>query len=609
MKLESVSVRNFRCYREEMVVQIDDLTTFIGRNDIGKSSILEALEIFFNNDTVKIEPDDANVYSGETKVWITCEFSELPESLTLDAGAETSFSEEFLVTAQGTLKIRKVYDCKGKTVSAPDIYVVALHPTEETVAGLLELKEKDLQAIVRAKGLDVPLKGNPGMRKAIWNSVADLALQEVALPLGKAKEDAKRIWDQLDSYLPMFALFQSDRSSRDSDGEVQTPMKAAVAAAIAEVQDQIDVIQAKVRERAEEIARETHEALMTIDPGLARELSPQFTSPTTAKWTGLFALGLDTEDGIPLNKRGSGVRRLVLVSFFKAAAKRRLTTTSKRSVIYAIEEPETAQHPNNQKVLLDSFKALSVEDGCQVLLTTHSPGFAAELPAEGIRFLARDENGSPTIQAGVHVFDAVANALGVIADSRVKVILCVEGPNDVQALKCLSRALHIEDARLPDLSVRGPIAFVTLGGSTLEHWVVEHYLKDLGRPEVHIYDSDVPAYRDSANLVNQRQDGSWAVLTAKHEIESYLHPDAIFQAFGVQIEVPDQLDAAGKAVPAIFSAALYELHGRVGAPLKDSKAKKRLAAGAFPKMTADLLRVRDPQGEVAGWFRRMAAML
>ncbi|MGS0757913.1 AAA family ATPase, partial [Roseateles sp. GG27B] len=153
--------------------------------------------------------------------------------------------------------------------------------------------------------------------------------------------------------------------SRDSDGEVQTPMKAAVAAAIAEVQDEIDAIQKKVKEKAEEIARSTHDALKTIDPNLAKELNPQFTPPTTAKWTSLFAVNMDTEDGIPLNKRGSGVRRLVLVSFFKAAAERRLTTGNKRSIIYAIEEPETAQHPNNQKILIESFKSLSGEPGYQ----------------------------------------------------------------------------------------------------------------------------------------------------------------------------------------------------------------------------------------------------
>lgn len=66
MKLESISLKNFRCYQEEIPVRIDELTTFVGKNDIGKSSVLEAMEIFFNNDVVVIEQGDANTRAPAT---------------------------------------------------------------------------------------------------------------------------------------------------------------------------------------------------------------------------------------------------------------------------------------------------------------------------------------------------------------------------------------------------------------------------------------------------------------------------------------------------------------------------------------------------------------
>lgn len=607
MRLESVAIKNFRCYRDEVVVQISDLTTFVGKNDIGKSSILEALEIFFNNDTVKIEAGDANIYDGDSQVTITCEFSDLPSKLSLDAGAETTLADEYLLTKDGTLKIRKVFECKGKP--SVEVFLLARHPTADGVDTLLELKEKDLQKIIKDKGLTAQLKGNPGMRKAILDAEPDLKmLDDVSIPVSKPKEDSKRIWDQLELYLPMFALFQSDRNSRDSDGEVQNPMKAAVQAALAEMQDEIAAIQEKVREKAVEIAEETHTALKTLDPNLAKELNPQFVPPTTSKWAGLFAVNMDTDDGIPLNKRGSGVRRMVLVSFFKAAAERRLCTSNKRNIIYAVEEPETSQHPNNQRVLLESFKALAAESNYQVILTTHSPGFAADLPADSIRFVSRDDAGKPKIEAGTDVFGAVAKALGVVPDSRVKVLLCVEGPTDVDALKHLSRALHAADATLPNLATEESVAFIVLGGSTLKHWVAEHYLKSLHRPEVHIYDSDVATYGASVAAINQRGDGSWGALMTKHEIESYLHPDAISDAFGVQINVPDGPDENGMAVPALFAQAMHAANP-VGDPMKDVTAKKKLVTGAFPLMTAVHIAARDPAGEVEGWFRKIGAML
>lgn len=603
MKLKTATLKNFRCYEDEITIELSDLTTFIGKNDIGKSSVLEALEIFFNNDVVSIEQGDANIRSGCTKVEVTCEFTDFPAALTLDAGAETSLAEEFLLTDAGSLKIRKVFDCGSKKPSV-EVFVVANHPTAAGFNNLLDLKERDLQARVKEMGLDVALKGNPGMRKAIWAAAGDLGLTETAIPVSKAKDDTKRIWEQIEGYLPLFALFQSDRSSRDSDDEVQNPMKAAVAAAIAEVQDDIARIQKRVQEKAEEIAKSTLEALKSIDENLASELTPEFTPPTPSKWSGLFSVGLNTDSGIPLNKRGSGVRRLVLVSFFKAEAERCLKTSNRRSIIYAIEEPETAQHPNNQRILIESFKSLAGESGCQLLLTTHSPGFASELPKDSIRFIFRDAAAEKLlIQSGVAVFGEVADALGVTPDSRVKVLLCVEGPSDVTALKCLSRALHAVDVTLPNLETDERIAFVVLGGGTLKHWVDENYLRALNRPELHIYDSDVAHYAQSVELVNARQDGSWATQTNKHEIESYLHPDAIEDAFGVRIEVNDQ-PIDGKATPKLFAEAYSAAQGFDGV-MKDSKAKMHLADKAFPHMTADRIHQRDPDGEVLGWMRRL----
>lgn len=606
MRLLSVSIKNFRCFKEEVTIPIDDLTTLVGKNDVGKSTVLEALEIFFNNDTVKMERDDSCVFTDNDEVSITCEFAILPDSLTLDAGAETTLADEYLLTSEGNLRIKKTFGChKNK----PDcsVFVVAHHPQAEGVDGLLELKEKDLQAKVKELGLDVSLKGNPGMRKAIWAATPELQLEHTDIPVTKPKEDSKRIWDQLEGYLPIFALFQSDRKSQDSDGEVQNPMKAAVAAAIAEVQSEIENIQNKIEEKTRAIADKTHAALETLDPNLAKELSPQFTQPTPAKWTGLFSVNMATENGIPLNKRGSGVRRLVLVSFFKSEAERKLEGNNQRNIIYAIEEPETAQHPNNQKILIQSFKELTLDGDCQVILTTHSPGFASDLPVDGIRFL-QGVDGSVVVSSGVDVFGEVAQTLGVVPDSRVKVLLCVEGPTDVAALKCLSHALHKANDSLPDLNSDNRVAFIVLGGSTLKHWVSNNYLKGLNSPEVHIYDGDVAQYQQIVDEVNRRTDGSWGVLTKKHEIESYLHPKAIKAAFGVDIDVTDQPNEEGKATPAVFASA-YSTHQGWSDVMSDGKSKRKLADRAFPLMTAELIKERDPEGEVEGWLRKIANML
>lgn len=596
MKLASVRLKNFRCFLDERVVQVSDLTTLIGKNDVGKSSVLEALEIFFNNETVKIDAGDCHVRAVGAAAEITCEFEGFPAALVLDAQAVTSLAGEYLLSASGTLSIKKVFKFSGAKPKE-EVYVCARHPTAEQYSDLLELNNAGLKKRLRDLGISedgVQMNSNPALRQAIWASCPDLVLADVEIPV--AKEDGKRIWEKLGGHLPIFALFQSDRASRDSDSEVQDPMKLAVATALAEPEIQVklnEVVEA-VKHKATDLADRTHQVLSRIDPSLADHLSPQFKAEP--KWAGLFSMALSSDQGIPVNKRGSGVRRLILVSFFRAEAERRAAAEASRSIIYAIEEPETSQHPNNQRMLLESFQELASEPNCQVLLTTHSPGFASFLPMDSFRFVTRAPDGQPAIEAGADgTWEAMVAALGVVPDNRVRVLICLEGPTDVVALKQLSLALHSNDATVLNLDADPRVAFVVLGGGALIHWVNEHYLRPLGRPEVHIYDSDVIKYGGAVASVNARADGSWALQTAKREIENYLHPDAIQEGLSVELTFTDHCD-----VPALVGAAKG---------WNANTAKRKLAQNVFHRMTGARIVARDPAGEVEGWLRRIGAML
>ncbi len=596
MRLISVTLKGFRCYANEVTIPIGETTALIGRNDVGKSSVLHALEIFFNNVTVKLDSEDCYVKSPDQSIEITCEFADLPPRLVLDATAETTLKAEYLLTAEDTLRIKKRYGCAGAKPKE-EVFVCAFHPTAAGYADLLTLTNAGLKKRLKDLSIDttgVQQNSNPSLRRAIWDSATDLQLGACEIPV--AKEDAKAIWDKLNEYLPLFALFQSDRPSQDTDAEVQDPMKLAISTALSEpgIRSKLDEIVSAIRESAVELAQRTHAALGKIDPNLAEELSPEFRSDP--KWGNLFSVTLKSDQGIPVNKRGSGVRRLILVSFFRAEAERRRTETGAGSIIYAIEEPETSQHPRNQRILVESFGQLVLDEGCQIIVTTHSPGFASYLPAASLRFIRRDSDNQPSITAGEDVsWVDLVNTLGVVPDSRVKVLLCVEGVTDVTDFQHLSRALHADDPAIPDLTDEPRVAFVVLGGGNLVHWVNGHYLRELGRPEVHIYDGDVATYAKSIAEVNQRNDGSWGALTRKRQIENYLHPDAIRAGLRLDVQVTDVCD-----VPEIV---------RLAKGWSRNTAKQHLSQWAFPEMTAARLRERDPDGEVESWLRRIGEML
>ncbi len=324
MKLVRVKIRNFRCYKDEVSIDIRDITALVGKNDAGKSAMMDALVIFFD-EKAKPDADDANKDGDKKDVRIICEFSEIPAEIVLDASNTTALSDEYLLNEEGHLEIHKVYDGSLKTPKLKGTFAKASHPSAENVSDLLTLKKAELKK--RAEDLNVDTsqidnRMNAQVRRAIWAAAGELDLQPKEIPLDA--EDAKKIWEQLKKELPIFSLFKSDRTSTDQDDEAQDPMKAAVAEALKSKEAELEAISKHVQEQVEAIAQKTVEKLREMDPTLASELKPRFTPPS---WKNVFKISLTDDDQISMNKRGSGVRRLILLNFFRAKAEQKALLT------------------------------------------------------------------------------------------------------------------------------------------------------------------------------------------------------------------------------------------------------------------------------------------
>lgn|GEM_PF-3120819 len=94
---------------------------------------------------------------------------------------------------------------------------------------MLQQKITELRKRVKTLEIDTSRINNSissQLRKAIRENVGDLVLKQTEIPLDK--DDAKNIWAKIETYLPLYALFQSDRKIEDGDSEVQDPLKAAI---------------------------------------------------------------------------------------------------------------------------------------------------------------------------------------------------------------------------------------------------------------------------------------------------------------------------------------------------------------------------------------------
>ena len=385
---------NFRGYKEEISVNFNNLNVFVGKNDIGKSTILEALDIFFNEgkNIIKLDKEDINKQAkeeGNEEIRISIVFEDLPSEITIDSENPTTLDAEYLLNSDRCLEVIKKYPKAGKE----KVFIKANHPNSTECAGLLLKKITDLKKILDVNNIKCDNKTKSAeIRKAIWQHFSEnLELSEIEIDV--TKEDAKNIWEQLKHYMPLYSLFQSDRKNSDGDNEIQNPMKLAVQEILKDetLKQNLDDVASEVERKLKEVSTKTLEKLNEMNPDIASSLNPVIPTVESLKWVDVFkSVSITGDEDIPINKRGSGVKRLILLNFFRAEAERRKLEKRVPHIIYAIKEPETSQHPSYQRKLIEAFIALSETDNTQIILTTHSPAIVKMLKFEHLKLIKED---------------------------------------------------------------------------------------------------------------------------------------------------------------------------------------------------------------------------
>ena len=243
-------------------------------------------------------------------------------------------------------------------------------------------------------------------------------------------------------------------------------------------------------------------------------------------------MSIKSDDDISINKRGSGVRRLILLNFFRAEAERKLSESDRnKSIIYAFEEPETSQHPSHQKLLVEAFLELSTKENTQIILTTHTPALGGLLPTSSLRLV--EKNSSASVSGGTDdVLQKIIDTLGIlpsVISNEVKALVLVEGKTDIVFFNHLCKILK-ENGEIDKTFKDANIALIPTGGcDNLKSWITMKTVDQFGIPFAIFLDSDkLHASDNTKNIstVNKNlKHGRLAFCTRKREAENYLHPD------------------------------------------------------------------------------------
>lgn len=549
MKLHSVQAENFRPFRRLGEVRIGEFTAIVGQNDAGKSSILHALDVLWHPN-VRIDEDDVNDQADiNANVVIEATFSELPPQVELEPGTPTTPKEEHLLDQNGLLRIRKTFP---RVDLAHPYYSVCVQDFQDPqFAKLPALTEKQLNERLDSLGLAGRVSG-----RGITNKDRRARIRDEAVNRGIAQSEQElvlqsndRVYKLLFDMLPQLRIFKCETRTDVSSTEFQNDFKDLIEMAIghADVQAERDRLTEMVQNRWQEELDRVFEVFQRHTDTFTRLTAKAV--PSWDKAYGMEVLGTDRH-GVDksLAKRGSGVRRLLMVSFFEyLAGKERAADLP---WIFAIEEPENCLHPGLQRELAGSFLQLAKE-GYQVVVTTHSPVFAGMSPLEDLTLIVRNQGIAESKQVPDLALDEVAEELGIEpADQLIyyKGIVFVEGEYDVLFWNTVSKKLK-EGGYVDESFEDAEVGFVLTGGrDNLKHWINRKAMRRLNSRFAVICDSDrkSPEQPLGDRILNwkeqcQREHGIF-FITKKREAENYLHSDALARAGKPQLSFDDFSD-------------------------------------------------------------------
>ena len=381
MKLASVTIKSFRSITDAYRIPIGDLAVLVGPNNEGKSNVLKAVVLALaliakprtaiggSRVRFRAAPDDLLTYD-----W----YRDYPMSLqATKPGGRSEIVLEFSMSADETSSFREATNLN----LSKNLKLAVLPGLDDTVVELRlqgraksKLSENQFSAITRFVAQRVEIRYVPTVRST---ETAEQTVNElVAGELRRLEDDPKyvRLLEQVE--------------------EMQRPVLEGLASELT----------ATVRKFIPEVRG------IRLGQGLRQAVSRSATVSVNDGADTLLAL------------KGDGVKSLTAIALMRHSSQK---TSKGRSVIFAIEEPESHLHPDAIHRLRQVLVDISQKN--QVVVTTHSPGLVDRVNASS-NVLVQSGKAVPA----AHLSE-VRDALGVrLGDnlSSARLVLLVEGASD-----------------------------------------------------------------------------------------------------------------------------------------------------------------------------------
>lgn len=427
MRISRVRIQGFRCLADVELV-VDDVTTLVGANGAGKSSILRALDWFFNGPrNTPITEDDVFSDAAEDakRISVEVEFDSLTE-----ADREKLGSKYAPPSVDKVVIWRRWANGEEKITGKAR----AFSPFEQVRQGDTATERRSRYRLLQQEQADLGLP-NAGSDAVVeeamlaWERENPDRLTEAELPgtnfFGFVGQG---VMSGLFDYVLVTADLRANEEVQDS--------KSAVIGRILERAVDRDVAEAEIAELTTRLAAERgdindrhfKDQLAEISGDLtnavraftsSREVKVVMDEPELKPQRPQFRISIvDHATETRVDRQGHGFQRALLISALRLLAQRGAAQGGASVICLAIEEPELFQHPIQAKAFASVLRKLAedVAQGIQIMYATHSPYFIEPRHFNQIRRVSRPDTGEHTEMPKVEVTSATESGVTLALD-------------------------------------------------------------------------------------------------------------------------------------------------------------------------------------------------
>ncbi len=524
MKIRSVGIKNFRTLKN-VTIPFDCVTTLIGPNGTGKSTVLRALDWFFNGKPGSLTANDCSFGATDEDIEVQVTFEELTEK---DREALGKYAPDGVTSF--TAWKRRSPDCidvlSANAKSFPDF-----NPIKGASSAAAK---KELYANLRRERPELELPpANTGQavdqEMTTWEAAhtAELLDAPEALQTNFFGFNSGGKMGGLFDFVLVTADLRASEESIDGKASIigrilersidRTAADEAIAEIVADARaKQQQVYQDKFREQLGAITTQLNEVVTTYAPGRTITVCPAEVELRAPRTTFDVAV-LDGTTETAVERQGHGFQRTLLISALQLLAQSG-AASAEGVICLAIEEPELFQHPIQAQTFAKVLRSLADDSTkrIQIAYATHSPYFLEARYFHQVRRLTRSTDAVPVVTVHFATIEGVKEKLDGIVDGGV-----VDRRLDHNVADQLSIALFanraflvegttesavfygVGDRNFPGSLEAAGISIVSVGSKAsipLAHAI----LKSVGVPVYALFDAD-KGFEDRAKEKNKSQ--------------------------------------------------------------------------------------------------------